>query len=87
MYTKDDKLFEQTAADPVSRRAAIAALSKRHTLIFWCAMVMSVCALAASWGGKASGLIFSAAVVWSIVFKFESDLRLLSSSSRKSKLV
>lgn len=83
MFTKYDKWFEQAATEPARRRAAIADFSKRRNILFWCAMVITLCALlsafASDMAGKSGGfaLLFSAAVIWSIVFKFESELRLL----------
>ena len=85
MFNKSDIRFEEMAADPARRRAAIADLSMRRTVIFWCAAVISVCAVASSWSGKSSDLIFSAAVSVSILFKFESDLRLLRTIDRLQK--
>jgi hypothetical protein len=87
MFTKFDKWFAETAADPARRRAAIADYSKRRTLLFWCAVASSVCALAffavsifaTSKSGDAGGasLGFSAAVMWMIGMKTDSDLRML----------
>ena len=79
MFKKDDEQFERTAADPLRRRAAIGDLSRRRTILFWCALVSSVCAIVGSFSGKSAlaGLWFAAAVQGSICFKFESDLRLL----------
>ena len=85
MFTKQDTEFEEMAADPIRRRAKIADLSWRRTLIFWCALVMAVAAIFASWGGKDAGVIFAAAVAWSICFKMESDLRLLRVIERLQK--
>jgi|ERR1039457_2182458 hypothetical protein len=83
MNTKSNKWFEETAADPARRRAAIGDMSKRCTILFWCAMVISACVIISIFASNMSGkpgnsfLIFPAAVIWSIVFKVESDLRLL----------
>jgi threonine/homoserine/homoserine lactone efflux protein len=85
MFTKFDKRFEQTAAEPARRRAAIADLSKLRTIFFWLAIAMSVIAIASTWNGQASGLILVAAIIWSIFFKFESDLRLLRVIERLQK--
>jgi len=85
MFTKQDTEFDEMAADPIRRRARITDLSWRRTLIFWCAMVMAVAAIFSSWSGKDAGVIFGAAVAWSIAFKMESDLRLLRVIERLQK--
>jgi hypothetical protein len=79
MFKKYDEQFERTAADPIRRRAAIGDLSRRRTILFWCALVISACAIVGSFSGRSAmaGLCFAAAVQWSILFKFESELRLL----------
>jgi hypothetical protein len=46
MSTKYTKWFEETAADPVRRRAAIVDLSKQRTLLFCCTLVITACAVA-----------------------------------------
>jgi hypothetical protein len=82
MFTKQDEQLDQMAADPVRRREGIVGLSWRRNVMFWCAVVMTLCALATFFmslrsarGGAAIG--FAAAVQWMLLFKFESDLRLL----------
>ena len=84
MFKRYDEQFERTAADPLRRRATIGDLSQRRTVLFWCALVTSVCGIVGSFSGKAAmaGLWFAAAVQWSICFKFESDLRLLRAIER-----
>ena len=79
MFKRYDEQFERTAADPLRRRVAIGDLSQRRTILFWCALVIFVCAIVGSFSGKSAmaGLWFAAAVQWSICFKFECDLRLL----------
>jgi hypothetical protein len=93
MFTKEDTMFEEMAADPIRRRAGIASLSLRCTIIFWCAMTTTTCALVGSFaslaarraaaGSVSTGsvgaalLVFAAAVHWGICFKMGSDLRLL----------
>lgn len=88
MFTKEDKHFEEMAVAPVRRRAAIADLSRRRSIIGICAMVFTVVAILELWsgGGKAAaGGAFAAAVNWSICFKMESDLRLLRAIDRLQK--
>jgi len=46
MNTKHTKWFEETAADPARRRAAISAYSRRRTLLICCALVITGCAVA-----------------------------------------
>ena len=52
--------------------------------MFWCAVVMTLCALATfilsvrnARGGGGAAIGFAAAVQWMLLFKFESYLRLL----------
>ena len=82
MLTKEDNKFADMAADPIRRRTAIAGLSKRLTMMFWCSMLMAVLALLECWNGKATDAILGAAVFFSICFKVESDLRLLMVTER-----
>ncbi len=85
MFTKQDAEFEETAADPMRRRAKIAELSWRRTLIFWCAVVMTAAASMEVWTDKGAGGVFAAAAGWSICFKLDSDLRLLRVVERLQK--
>ena len=88
MFSKADKRFEETAADPARRRAAITDLSKRRSIIGICAMVLSVCGmleLYSSSKSAAAGVFFAAAINWGICFKMESDLRLLRAIDRLEK--
>ena len=83
MFAKQDRQFDEMAADPERRRSGIAAFTSRRNLIFWCAMVVSLLALAGflipgGLSGQGAGLAsYGAAMQWMLVFKFESDLRLL----------
>jgi threonine/homoserine/homoserine lactone efflux protein len=79
MFTKYDEEFSETAADPMRRLAAITDLTNRRTILFWCACVISLVTIASSFGSKPAGgaLALCAAIQWMLVFKFESDLRLL----------
>jgi len=80
MFTKSDQQFTDTAVDPFRRRLAITDLRRRRDILFWCACVLSICTLAVTFGSKPAGVgsAFAAAVQWILVFKFDSDLRLLS---------
>ena len=83
MFTNQDKQFEQMATDSVRRGEAIVSLSLRRDVMFWCAVVVTLCALATfllsvhSAGAGPAAMGFVAAVQWMLLFKFESDLRLL----------
>jgi len=81
MLTKSDRRFDEMAADPARRREGIAAYSRQRTIIGVCALVISACAMLELCTGRelaAAGVFFAAAVNWSICFKADSDLRLLS---------
>ena len=83
MFTNQDMQFDVTATDPARRREAIASLSWRRDMMFWCAAGVTLCALATFFMSlqsprpAAAAIGFLAAVQWMLLFKFESDLRLL----------
>ena len=79
MFIKHDMRFEETAADPIRRAAAIADLSNRRTIMFWCACVVSLATIVSVFGSKSAGGVigFCAAIQWMLVFKCESELRML----------
>jgi hypothetical protein len=85
MITKEDKKFDDMAADPMRRPAAIVDLYRRRAVLFWLAIIISVCATVFSWIRETSGLLFYAAVLWSLVLKLDSDLRLLRVVERLQK--
>ena len=69
MNTKYNKWFEETAADPVRRRAAIADFSKQRFILFCCALGMTACAVAmffttTRYPNSPSLLAVSAALTW-----------------------
>ena len=68
------------AADPSKRHAMIASRQFTRTVLFWCALVITVCDLAAALAGGHFATVLSAGTViqWMLVFKFDSDVRLLS---------
>jgi hypothetical protein len=81
MSTKYTKWFEETAADPTRRRAAISDYSKRRTILICCALVITGCAVAtyfpalhSSPKGSAA-LTFAAALSWISCARVGSDLR------------
>ena len=83
LFVKPDEQFDQLVADPVRRRMAIATRSRSRAILFWVALLETIFAIACSLDVKPPvGLFFSAAVVWCIFFKFESDLRLLRAIER-----
>ena len=79
MFTKHDERFAELAAEPRRRAAAIRNLSRVRTIMFWCACLSTLGAVVSNWRGSAvSGIsAFTALVPWMLVFKYESDLRLL----------
>jgi hypothetical protein len=82
MFTKYTKWFEETAADPVRRRAAIADYSKRRTILICCALVATVCAFATFFPTPQSpkgtaALTFAAAMMWISCGSVGSNLRTL----------
>ena len=87
MFTKQDEKFVEMVVDPARRVAAIADLTSRRTTLFWCALLITLIMAAFNFCGKpvSGGLSLSAAIQWSIVFKFESDLRLLKVIDRLQK--
>ena len=87
MYKKQDDEFDEMAADPARRRAGIADYSKRRTLMYWCAMVVMVCAIVAMLLGEkwATMGVFCAAFSWSAFTKMDCDLRLLRVTERLQK--
>jgi len=85
MFTKSDLSFDEIAADPVRRRAKIVELSRSRTLFFWCFITASIGALFCIWTGRASGSILAAALLYGVVVRLESDLRLLRVVERLQK--
>jgi hypothetical protein len=88
-FDRADDAFIETAVDDVRRPDLIKSTARRRTIMFWCAVVITVCALGImfatmsdknhnSAGGGVAGVEFGVAVMtWMQVFKCESDLRLL----------
>ncbi len=79
MFTKHDEKFAETAANTSRRAAAITDLSNRRAKLFWGACVGSLATIASTFARSEpdGALAFLAAILWMLVFKFESDLRLL----------
>jgi len=88
MSTKYTKWFEETAADPTRRRAAIADYSKRRTILICCAAVVTVSAVASyfpdlhSSPKGSAALTFGAALSWITCVLVGSDLRTLKMVDR-----
>jgi hypothetical protein len=85
-FDKADNAFIQAAVDDTSRPDLIASTARRRTIVFWGAVITTVCALAVLFieaSGKTHnsgmGPVFFtiAAMNWMQVMKCESDLRLL----------
>ena len=87
MFTKQDNEFDESATDPVRRRAKIADLSWRRTLIGCCALVIMAAAVVEMWSGGRAAVsgVFAAAISWGTFIKYESDLRLLRVIERLQK--
>ena len=83
MNTKYTKWFEETAADPVRRRAAITDFTKQRAMLFCCALGVTVCAFAMFFTSTHSPsspvvLTFSAAMLWIIVVRIDSKRQVLT---------
>ena len=80
-FAKADDAFIQAAVDDSRRQELIKCTARRQTIMFWCAVVISVCAVLMIFNAHNSGsagVEFAvAAMTWMQVFKCESDLRLL----------
>jgi len=88
-FDKADDAFISAAIDDARRPELIKTMSRRRNIIFWLAVVISVCALVImiaaisdknhnSTGFSVGCLEFTVAVMaWTQVFKCESELRLL----------
>lgn len=87
MFKKEDAAFDEMAADPIRRRAAIANLSWRRTLVSCVGLVMTLLAMIeiCSKDNGAIVAVFSAVFATSTSFKMESDLRLLRFIERLQK--
>jgi hypothetical protein len=87
MFKNSDSYFDAMTVDPALRRQGIEGLSRQRNIFFGCATVTSLCALSVFWipghsSTAAATIGFTAALHWMIVFKTESDLRLLRAVDR-----
>jgi hypothetical protein len=80
MFTKTDEKFATFAADTAKRQGMIASRQNYRTIFFWCAVVMTGLYLVAICSGAhgITGFSFGSLVQWMLVFKFDSDVRLLT---------
>ena len=80
MFNQADEKFAAFAADASKRREMISSRQLSRTVLFWCAVILTACDLLGGWfGGRTLGLLTTATVIqWVIVFKFDSDVRLLT---------
>jgi len=82
MNTKFNKYMAEAAADPLRRRAAIANFTRQHTVLFWCALVVTASALVMrftpAYNQKALTLLsLGAVLMWLVVFRIDSHRRTL----------
>jgi hypothetical protein len=90
MNTKSNKWFEQAAADPAHRRAAIADFTKQRAILFCCAVAITVCALIiclipTQSPSSPTLLSFCAVMSWLIFFRVDSNRRVLTLLDRFDK--
>jgi hypothetical protein len=83
MNTEYNKRFEETAADPVRRRAAIADFSKQRTLLICCALVATVATIAMFFTATRNPnspplLIISSALMLFGVVRLDAKLQILT---------
>jgi len=89
MFKTIDGEFDKMAADPTRRREGIARTTLRRDVMCWCAVGMTLVALPFFFANRspaAGAAIGFAAVQWMLLFKFESDLRLLRVIDRLLKI-
>jgi hypothetical protein len=79
MFTKSDSKFAALAADPGKRHAMIANRQYTRTLLFWGAVLITICNLFIAWSTRevSGSFIFVVLAQWMIVLKFDSDVRML----------
>jgi hypothetical protein len=89
MNTKFNQWFEQAAADPAQRRAAIAGFTRQRAIHFCCAVVITISALAFCFipgHSPAPALIgFCATMQWYVFFRVDSHRRVLTLLDRFGK--
>ena len=89
-FEQEDVRFVEQGVDDLRRGMAISQLIRKRRLLFWCAIATTICAVSASLIGRSSEggavLGFVAAIHWMLVFKSESELRLLMMVGRLKTL-
>jgi hypothetical protein len=89
-FERGDVRFVEKGVDDLRRGIAIRQLIRKRRLLFWCAVTTTVCAVSVALIGRSSGggalLGFAAAIHWLLVFKSESELRLLMMIGRLKAL-
>lgn len=79
MFTQQDDLFVENAANPVRRSIAIADVTGRRRLALWGAYGITFATIVCGFTRQpfVGLLAFVTAIQWMLVFKCESELRLL----------
>jgi len=85
-----DKRLEQAAADPAQRRAAIADFTRQRFVLFCCALVLTVGAVAMRFTPTRSPhtaqlIAIGAVLLWIVVFRVVAHLRALTEMDRGNK--
>jgi hypothetical protein len=83
MNTKYNKWFEETAADPVRRRAAIADFTKQRAILICCSLVVTAATVAMFFTATRSPnspalLTISSALMWFGVVRIDARRRVLT---------
>ncbi|MEK7684714.1 MAG: hypothetical protein AAB466_04775 [Verrucomicrobiota bacterium] len=93
-FEREDIQFVEQGVDDLQREAAIGHLIRKRRLLFWSAVVMTLSAVTLFFtgfftgrsSGGGTGFGFAAAIHWMLVFKYESELRLLMMIRRLKSL-
>ena len=86
-FEKEDVRFVEIVLEANQRDTAIAELKRKRTLLFWAAMLATLAAILSIFAEHPQGAVyFGAAFSWGMVWKFESDLRLLLAVRALKKL-
>lgn len=90
LFEREDIRFVERGVDASQREAAVGDLIRKRRLLFWCAVATTLCAAGVSFAGHDSGggaaLGLAAGIHWILVFKYESELRLLMMIRRLKSL-
>jgi len=80
MFQKSDLKFAEYAVDPERRQRTISSYRTTRGLLFWCATLISIICLAEVIYGRpaGTGLGISCVIQWMLVFRFDTDVRLLT---------